>query len=354
MIDWAAGYSATWRVTEVDPVTWADSGEVTGVRSVSIERSAQEEAPLLESGTVTMDMDVGEPFRERYLRVVMVAHQSGMAERVDVATLLCSATSGQIGHGAESRELVGHSVLWPASTRRPSAGTYVPKGADGAAWVADALRACLVAPVVVDGSFALEDAVVLDVGTSVLDAVWSVLNAGGYCLQVDGNGTVRVLKRPTEPNLSLEDAGARLLHNGIRASMDMSQVPNRYVAVDGSVVAEAVNDDPNSVTSAAHRGYSVDMVDTSPTRRAGESLYAYALRRLEEESVVRDSRSYTREYWPGVLPLSVVRGTMESVGTNDDLRVVRQSLTCDKGIVVAEEAESEVRTWTRGWTESGL
>lgn len=353
MIDWGAGYSATWRVHEVDQTTWADAGVLAGVRSVTVERDATDDAPLVESGTVTFDTEPGDAFRERYLRVVMVAHQAGVSERVDVATLLCSATAGEFGHGAESRELVGRSVLWPASTRRPTSGTYVPRGVDGAAWVADALDSVLVAPVVADGSFALEDAVVLDVGTSLLDAAWSVLNAGGFCLQVDGDGTVHVRQRPTEPALSLDEAGARLLHYGVRRSMDMSEVPSRYVAIDGSAVAEAVNDDPNSVTSAAHRGYSVDEIDTAPSRLAGESLTSYAQRRLEELSVVKDSRSYTREYWPGVVPLSMVHGTLNGVGLDGDMRVVRQSLTCDRGIVVAEEAESEVRTWTRGWTASG-
>ena len=345
MIDWGSGYSATWRVTEVDPRTWADSGEVAGVSSASVERDAKSDAPLLESGTVTLDTEPHGEFRERYLRIIMMAHQGGVSERVNVATLLCCETEGGFNRGMESRELVGRSVLWPASTRRPSAGTYVPRGADGAAWAADALRSCIKAPVSVDGSFALAEAVVLDVGATLLEAVWAVLDAGGFCLQIDGDGTVHVRPRPTSPELSLDEAGARLLHHGVRRSLDLSEIPSRYIAIEGALVAEAVNDDPNSPTSEAARGYAVDVVDTTPQRLAGETLAAYARRKLAELSVVKESRSYTREYWPGVLPLSMVRGTLNGVGLDGDMRVTRQSLTCGRGIVVAEEAESEVATW---------
>lgn len=345
MIDWGAGYSSTWRVYEVDPRTWADSGELSGVRSVSIERDASETAPLLESGTLSLDGVVGDDFQERYLRVVLVAHQAGVSERVEVATLLCSSTDSEVDRGAETFSLVGHSVLWPANTRRIISGSYVQRGTDGAEWVANTLRDCLKAPVKQEGSFALAETIVLGVGDTVLESVWSVLNAGGFCLQILGDGTVVIRKKPTEPEMSLDDAQARLLHPGVRRTLDYSEIPSRYISVEGELVAIAENDDPDSPTSRAYRGYDVDVLDDIPTRREGETLAAYSRRRLEEESVVKDERSYSREFWPGILPLSMVRGSLSGVGLDGDMRVMRQSLTCDKGVVVAESAEGEVRTW---------
>ena len=94
-------------------------------------------------------------------------------------------------------------------------------------------------------------------------------------------------------------------------------------------------------------GYRHDVVDTSPVRVGGETLAAYCARRLEEESVVLDTRIYRREYWPGVVPGDLVLGSLAGDGLDGLMRVRRQSLTCQQGIVVEEEAQREVGTWQR-------
>lgn len=168
-------------------------------------------------------------------------------------------------------------------------------------------------------------------------------------MQIDGHGTVHVTPMPEDPSLELGHANARLLIPGVSRDIDTSEVPNHYVAVDGDQTAEATNDDPTSETSTVARGYvdDGDSPDTSPKRVNGETLAAYCARMLEEKSVVKDVRQYRREYWPGVHPYSMVRGTMPSVELEGDLRVRRQSLTLGRGIVVEERAEAEVRTWQR-------
>ena len=349
MIDWGAGYSSEWRVYRVDRATWADAGEVGGVSSLRVERDGTGDAPALERGSVEVDLAAGESLDPGYYRFVMLARQGAAAERVDVATLLCEATSADVGRGVSATSATGRSVLHPASESHLAAGSYAPAGADGARWAADLLRDAVNAPVsVADGaSFSLDQHVVLDPGCSVLQAAWLVLRAGGRVMQVGGRGEVTVMAPPAEPALVLDRAAARLVHPGVTRALDLSGVPNRYVAVSGSEVAEAVNDDPSSPTSTVTRGWTCDVVDRSPVRVGGETLAAYAARRLEEESAVPDERSYEREWWPGVLPFSLVRGTMPSVGIDGDLRVTRQSLACGRGIVVEEQASREVRAWQR-------
>ena len=78
-----------------------------------------------------------------------------------------------------------------------------------------------------------------------------------------------------------------------------------------------------------------------------ETLTAYAQRRLEEESMVYDVRTYTREWWPDIFPFSVVRGSLASVDLDGDLRVVSQTLTCGLGITVEEQSRRETYTWRR-------
>lgn len=344
-MDWTQGYTAHWRIYRVNVDTWADGEELRGCKSVSIDRDGTGTAPLLESGTVSMDG--AQDFGEEYLRIVMYAEQDGGAQRVDVATLLCNSTSGSVNYGGNACDLNGQSVLYPASVRRVLSGTYAPAGSDGARWCADMLRSCIAAPVTVSGGFTLDSNIVFAIGTPYLECVWGVLDAGGYIMQIAGDGTVQIMPNPTEAALLLDDANAKLLHQEIKYALDWSNVPNRYTAIDGMEVAIAVNDDAASPASTVTRGYVFDTVDTSPKRINGETLAQYAERRLEESSTIPDVRTYTREYWPAVLPGSLVRGTLASVDMEGALRVVTQSLTCGAGITVNEKAQREVKTWTR-------
>lgn len=344
-IDWTRGYSAAWRAYRVDPSTWADAETVGGIESLTVERTCDGDAPLLESASLTVSAHGIQQWQEGYVRVAMLATQGGETERVDIATLLCSSASGEAARGGQVLDVDGRSVLWPASVRLLTAGSYAPAGVDAVRLVASMLRACVAAPIVATGSVTLVDPVVFDMGSSVLDAVWLVLRACNLTMRIDGYGTVRVGPEPSEPSIVLDRYGARLMHTSVKQSLDWSGVPNRYYAVDGELVAEAVNADPNSITSTVVRGYAVDVVDTSPVRIGGETLDAYCRRKLAEASTAYDERTYSREYVPGVVPGDIVRASLPTVGLVGDMRIMRQSLTCGAGIVVEEKSRTEVRSW---------
>ena len=339
MLDWRGSYSAEWRVFRVDGQTWADADEVGGIDSVSID--------LTDSGEMVSGALVatGAEFEPGYLRVVMTATQGGAVERVDVATLLVESTSRRLAQGAWSVTLDGCSVLHPAATCRLFSPPYAPAGSDGAALAGELLGQCIDAPVSVEGSFELGGDVVFDPGCSALDAAWLVLQAGRHTLQVHGDGTVHVVAMPVEVALDLDDANAALLMPDVERELDFSGVPNRYIAVDGAECATAANEDAASPTSRAARGYWIDVYDDAPTYIGGETLAQYAARRLVEMSTVRDERTYTREWWPGVHPGDIVRGSLASAGLDGDMRVDAQSFECGAGIVVTERAYAEVGTW---------
>lgn len=347
MIDWTSGYTATWRVWRVNPETWADAGELDGVTAASVERGSEDSPRILERGTMSVDLTPGEAVEEGYYRISMVARQGYDAERVDVATLLFTSTGGEVNRGVDAVECSGRSVLWPASKISVESGAYAPAGADGVAYAARLLSTAVNAPIETEGSFTIDEHVVFDNGAKVLDAVWSILDAGNYVMTIEGDGTIRMQPMPTEPALELDWAHARLLHTSVSHELDYSDVPNVYIATDGKSEATATNADESSATSTVVRGWVSDVRDESPVRVNGETLQAYAERRLEEESTVEDSRTYDREWWPGVHPYSLVRGSISSVLLDGELRVKTQSLACGKGVTVTEKACREVRTWQR-------
>ena len=338
-MDYGKSYSATWRVFRVNRKTWADGEQVTGIDSVNITRTA--DGSLLESG----GLEATGVFEPDYYRIVMTAEQSGEVERVDVATLLFDITGGEHNYGTTAQDAEGYSVLYPASVTSIIAGEYAPAGVDGAQYAADLLRNSINAPVKVEGSFILNDHIVHEPGSWVLDAVWAILGAGGFIIQIDGRGVVHIMPKPTDPAITLDSTNMKLLSNGISYTTDISSIPNRYVVIDDYNRTIAVNDDPESIVSTVSRGYCVDFVDQSPAPINGDTYSIYAQKQLEAMSVMKDERTYSREYAPDVFLYSVVRASID--GIEGDLRVTSQTVKCDKGVTVTEKAVREVPLWRR-------
>lgn len=336
-MDWRQSYSASWRVYKVNRDTWADADPVGGIDSVGITRTA--DGNLLESGSIEVSGEISTD----YYRVVMLATQGDDVERVDVATLLFDVTGGKVDFGHTVQTVEGHSVLYPASVTTMLAGEYAPAGVDGAAYVKEILEEAINAPVMVEGSFVLNDHVVHEIGSSILESAWAVLDAGGFVIQIDGRGVVHIKPKPEEPVLIIDRTNTRLLTNEINYTTDESDVPNRYVVIEDVNRTVAENADEDSAISTVNRGYCVDMVDESPTPINGETLSAYANRRLKEVSVMQDERTYQREFAPGVYLYDIVKASIR--GLEGDLRVESQSITCENGITVSEKATKEVPLW---------
>lgn len=339
-MDWGEGYTSTWRMYRVDEATWADAYPVDGFISAKITRAA--DGALLESGSFTID---GEAPGTGYYRLSMTARNSTGYERVDVATMRVEGTSGTYNRNSTTVTASGLSVLYPASVKKLLDGAYCPANTDAAVYVAQLLGSCIAAPIVVEVGFALNAPIVHEFGSSALDACWQVLGTIGAVMQLDGDGTVHIKMPDSAPALELDVAGASLVVPGVKRARNTAGIPNRYVAVGEFETAEAVNDDPASPVSTVSRGYEHTEVDESPTPVDGETLAAYAARKLQAASTVRDTRTYTREYWPGVLPYDMVAGSLSSVGIDGALRVTRQSLDCKHGILVTEEAAREEVLW---------
>ena len=342
MIDWGKSYSAIWRVFRVDEYTWQDAQLIGGIDSIQITRSCSGDAPMLESGSMTLTGD----FERGYYRIVMHATQDVETERVDVATLLCESTKTTRNFGVSTPSVTCNSVLYPAYTQRILDGAFIPAGADVCQHVADMLRACIKAPVEVEGGFSIANFYWFDFGIRIIEAVWQALDIGGYVMQIDGRGIVHIRPKPSTVALDLDGARISLLQPSVLAELNTSNVPNRYIAKSDTTVAVAVNDNPDSDVSTIKRGYIYDQIDDNPVTVDNETLPEYAIRRLHELSTsISETRNYTREYWPGVYPFDIVKGSLDSIGIEGDMRVMNQTLKCTNGITVSEQAAREVDLW---------
>lgn len=336
-MDWTKSYSSTWRVFRVNKDTWADAESVPNIISASVTKTA--DGDMIESGSLEVTGD----FVPDYYRIVLTAEQGGEIERVNVATLMFIQNGGEFDFGVNTSGVNGYSVLYPASTKTIITGEYAPAGINGAEYAGQLLREAVNAPVIVEGSFILNDHIIHELGSSVLNAVWNVLNAGNFVIQIDGDGTIYIRPKPTDPSLVIDNSSAGILMDGIRFTSDISSIPNRYIIIEDVNITIAENNDPKSEVSFISRGYYVDVVDTSPTPINGETYSAYANRMLRSMSIMEEEREYNREYAPNVYPASIVKSTIN--GLEGDLIVKSQSITCGNGVLVSEKVAKEIRLY---------
>lgn len=337
MPDWGGYYTAEFAIAKVDTKTWTASATTRPVTSMSISRSCTDAVSKLESISVEA---VGE-FEDGWYEAMMIVGPDSV-QKVPLGVFRLESSSATYNHGVRFVKAKGESVLSPADGVKIATGEYAPMGADGAEYAASMLRRAFAAPVVTGGSFKLANHIVFGIGMTCLEAVWLILRAGNHCMQLEGNGTVRIMPMPSEPSIDLGRVNSDLLIPGVTEDADISKVCNRYYAVEGGTIAVATNDDPNSRVSRRNVGYWRDTVDKKPVRINGETLQEYAARKLMEQTRITRKISYTREYYPGVHPFSLVKGGSPSVGFDGNMRVMTQQLNCDYGITVNETVEAEV------------
>ena len=343
-IDYSRGYSARFEIRPVDRSTWSSGDAIDGLVSASVECDCTDEYPLMQSGSAEMTLPVDAEWEEGYYRIEMVATQGNAKERTAVATLLMACDESSMDKNSQTAKVSGYSVLKPASDRLMLVGTYAPKGCDGAAWVANLLSEAVAAPLEVEGSFTLDEHAVFGAGISYLQAAWTILKAAGWCIQVAGDGSISIRPKPSEATFILDESRHVLMPSAER-SADMSDIPNRYYAVEGDEVGIAVNDQDGSRTSVQARGRFVDMIDESPVKVDGETMTAYARRKLEELSTVTREYGYEREFVPGLSCYDMVAGTVPEWGMAGAFRVLKQSIACGKGITVSETVGQEIREY---------
>lgn len=343
-MDWSKSYTMSLRLMTVDRDTWADGEEYGKVRSISINRNSTDSVPLIETASIAIDQDINEEFEEQYMRIEAAITQDNSTIRVPLMTALVMAANGNLEY-VESKTLSGYSVLKPADRTVVPKGFYAPKGSDGAECVKELLvKGGVIAPIRIDGSFELSSHIVFDLGATYLSCAWDVLDAAGWCMMISEEGEITIANKPTDPVLVIDNVNAGMLENAISYDLDYTNVPNRYYVVDGSTTYVAVNQDQGRTSVDARQGY-VDYMDDSPTYIDNESIDYYARRRLEEESTLVKKYSYTRKYYPGVLPFTKVQANLGSTGFDGELRVLTQSIEMENGLRVKETAGFEIKEY---------
>lgn len=334
-MDWSKGYSSRFYMSIVDPSSWRDT-ETIKITGGKVSRSSD---GLMQSADV--ECNRYDQTRERYVRIYMDIDQGGAHAHVPIFTGLATSPDRDIDGRAVSHSVACYSVLKPCDDIALPRGWYAPQGGSGAQ-IVGRLLSVSPAPVSVEGeSPTLVAPLIAEDGETNLSMVWKILEAINWRLRINGNGEITVEPKPTESAVTFDPLEFDVLETKLSVTKDWYSCPNVLMCICDDFSAVVRDDDIESPLSIETRGREVWNVETDCDISSGESIGAYAKRRLKELQTVQKEISYDRRYVPEVYPGDVVTLHYPEQELVGDFRIESQSITLGYSARTSERA-SEV------------
>ena len=334
MVDYSKGYSASCYAERVDPATWRDVG-VIRLTGGMIKRETTGKRQSADLNCVRYRIQV-----EQWVRVYLDIRQEGAAEHVPLFTGLAVSPDDDINGRLTLNSLTCFSVLKPAEDVLLTRGWYAPAGMSGAELVRRLLSVSPAPIITEEDSPVLAESIVAEDGENNLSMADRILDAIGWRLRIDGDGTIRIMPPAQEPSARFDQIDNDMIEPKIKITADWYSCPNVLIAVAGDVTAIARDDDPDSPLSTVSRGREVWKKE-SCSLSASESVAGYARRRLKELQRVRQTVSYTRRYLPDVMPGDIVGLNYPEQNLAGNYGVQSQSITLGYGARTAEQIYKE-------------
>lgn len=351
MIDWTQSMEQSFEYYEVDPNTWKDIKLIKNVKSSSINRD--EDADTLGSATI----DVIDTLGECYIRIYLVAIQNGINYKFPLGTYLVQTPSSSYDGKNRSVSMDAYTPLLELNEKNPPLGYALMKNDNILRQAYMIIRENVRAPIVETTSDKLLlDNFIADPNEKWLSYIKDLLYQAKYKLYLDENG--RILFSPIQkveelqPVWTYNDDNSSILYPEISMQHDLYGIPNVVEVIcstaTGKYYKKVVNDDPNSPTSTVNRGREIVYRKTDPELNGIPTTMQvdeYAKTLLESLSSVEYEINYEHGYCP-VRIGDCVRLNYERAGlTNIKAKVIKQTITCDKGCRVSETAVFTKKLW---------
>lgn len=328
-MDWSKGFMSFFELREVDEDTWFDGDEIN-MYSCSINKD--KDTNLIESAKLYTEKEI----ESNYVRLYLLASQAGSSEKVALFTGLVNNSSKTFDGRIVNAYYDAYSVLQPASTVLCPRGYYVKRGSG-----ADAVRDMLVmlkCPVRISGQSPVIDSdIVADKKETVLSICQKVLDAIGYRFRLEGDGTVVICPKATEPALSIGDDNDTM-ETKVTISKNMFDCPNVLMVSTDSQTVVVRNDRQDSPYSTVNRGREVWEMEEGIVLAAGQSIHSYAADRLAELEKPEERIKYTRRYDPDATVGDMISIDYSVIGLSGNYRILSQSINVTYGCSVSEEA----------------
>lgn len=330
-MDWSKGFSSSYYMTLVDPITWRDTERIEIISG----KISRKEDGLRESADV--ECEDFNPDREHWIRIYLVASQKDDVERVPLFTGLASVPESNINGMQVRYPLTCYSVLKPAEDVLLQKGWYTTL-TNGADVVADLLSVTSAPVVVAENAPKLSQYIIAEDGDTNLSMVNKVLDAINWRLRISGDGSIEICPMASEV-LRIFGQDNDVIEPQLTRKADWFDCPNVFRATNDNQTAVARDDSDDSLLSTATRGREIWREESVSTLNSGESLKEYAQRRLNELQSVAYSVSYTRRFDPNVLVGDLIELHYPAQKLLDRYRVVSQSINLGYGGRTSEEVQ---------------
>ena len=167
--------------------------------------------------------------------------------------------------------------------------------------------------------------------------VEKILNAINWQLKIDGDGTIRIVKKTNGVVASFDALDNDSIEPQLSVTRDWYDCPNVFRAIEDDLSAVARDDNPDSPLSTINRGREIWLEETDCDLGENESIADYAIRRLKEEQAVAFSVEYTRRFNPDVQVGDKIRLHYPEQKVTGNFEIVSQSITLGYGCRTSEE-----------------
>lgn len=328
-MNWNVGFRVGYHACLVDRVTWQD-GERFGITDGSINRT---DTGLKESADLTAtEYPHG---MDRWIRIYLDAEQDGDFAHIPLFTGLTSTPEEDIDGVIHRTKIQCYSVLKPAQDIMLPIGWYAEKGFV-CTEIIDSLLSVCPAPVVIEsGSPRLAQHYIAEMDESNLTMIYKLLDAIGWRIRIEGDGTIHVEPKPTESAVTLSAGSYGLIKPQVNKRSDAFDCPNVFRAVSDALAVTAY--DADSIES---RGREVWSQETGCATTDGETLALYARRKLKELQKYAESISYDRTFDPNLNVTDKVRLRYPASGIEGVYTITSQSIELDHCCTTSEEVTS--------------
>ncbi len=353
MPDWHKTMQQTFEYYTVDPNTWRDIEKITTVTSCKITRDS--DAETLGSASIDVTDDLG----ECYVRVYLITIQNGITERFPLGTFLVQTPSRTFNGKFYKSTIDAYTPLLELKENPPSLGYFIPKGENIMDMAYRLARENARAPVVrTDSSTGLSGDFVANTDDTWLAFISDLVGNANYTLGLDELS--RIIFSPKQNTASLQpvwtynDDNSSILYPELSVIRDFYGIPNVVEVVYsdeyGTYYSRVLNDDPNSPTSTISRGREILYRDTSPSLYGTpnqKQLDEYAMKLLNALSTIECTISYSHGYCPVRLGDCVRLNYTRADLTNVKAKVISQTIDCQTGCKVTENAVFSTKLCTR-------
>lgn len=327
-MEWDKGFSASFYASVVDAAAWVEVDRI----EITDGRIARSTADLKESAEIgCVDYNTSQ---ELWLRINMDVEQDGNAAHIPLFTGLAAAPGRDINGNLITNRVQCYSVLKPAQDILLPRGWYAAKGTRSGDLIADLLSVTPAPKTVAKGSPKLPAYIVAESGESHLSMVLKILNAIGWRLRIEGDGTIGIMPQPNNIAVSFSAQENDCLEPRITTKFDWYECPNVYRAISGNKCAEVYDK-----AAIRERGREIWMEDRSPAFNGAESITQYAKRKLDEHQYAAYTVNYDRRYHPDVKVGDIIELHYPAQNIDNIFRVTTQSINLSAGARTSEKAE---------------